>query len=230
MVMSFGKKKAQQAQSPFSRVNSYVIDFGDLGSATAKQFGKTLTTTYQASAPLAQMQTNALQGLNSQLTQLNQAPEAQLRVLDQGGNAFYNASKSLLDKDLIEKQSAVQRRFSKAGLSNSTVSGAFQAQLASEASLRDLANKFSSLDYVNQQLLSSARLNQQQLGLLADIAQVPSTMAQSAQMQGWSNLSQTSQFNADQQNVLDRQRNVLYNPSVFQQMFKNVMTATKNAE
>lgn len=204
--MSLGKKKAVQAQSPFTKIRDYTVDFGELGSARTGVENRGVITHYTPSANLKGIQDNALSGIKENQLFLNQAPDQQYLNLLRGANPYYNLSRLQLDAELQSQLDQAQQRFSRKGLENSTTMGAYQAQLSSQATLRDLVNQTSSLDYLNNRALTNAQFNQGMLQDISDFSQIPTALSNSNFMAGMVDRSVVNRFNTDQQNQYQQAR------------------------
>ena len=88
--MSLGNKKAEQSQSPFSRVKNYTVDLGDLGQSTSTVSNGRLLSQFNPSTKLKNIQDTVLKGLNSNASYLSRVPEEQYAELLTGNNPYYN--------------------------------------------------------------------------------------------------------------------------------------------
>jgi hypothetical protein len=204
--MSSGKPKAKKASfapasSVFQGIDKFNVELGGLGSANVtRNPNQSIDMTGSLSSTLGQSRDLASEGLGNNLAFINRTPTQQLEDLSAGKNSFYNLQ-SELNKRLAETQlGQAQHRFSSNGLENSTVRGSFEGQLATDAALQDLATRQSALEFQGQQALQNIASQNQTLGNLATIQQIPLQMAQQNAMQAFGNVDQNSQFNSGQQN------------------------------
>jgi hypothetical protein len=204
--MSSGQPKAKKAQytpsqSVFQGVDKFNVNLGGLGSANVtRNPNQSIDMTGSLSSTLGQSRDLASEGLSNNLAYINRTPTQQLEDLSSGKNSYYNLQ-SELNKRLAETQlGQAQQRFSSNGLENSTVRGSFEGQLANDALLQDMATRQSALDFQNQQVWQNIANQNQTLGNLANIQQIPLQMAQQNAMQAFGNVDQNSQFNSGQQN------------------------------
>lgn len=203
--MSLGKKKAVQAVSPFSKVSNFTVDYGDFGKANSSLSRGGIQSTYTPSSQIKGLQDATLQGLQSNLNYISQSPEGQYLDLLRGQNPYYNLSRYSLEQDVSDRTSQALKDFSRRGLDNSTTAGSFQAQLANQASIRDLFNQTSAMDYLNTRASNNVSTNQRMLDSLTSLAQIPTAMTNSNLYNAFADQSTTSRFNADQQNRINMQ-------------------------
>lgn len=202
------KAKSAKASSPYSGVNEYNVNLDGFGSANALKKDGKLNVTSSLAPALKPSYDAATSGLSSNLNYLNATPEQHLADLSAGKNSFYNLQNSINQRALDNQIGQAQSRFSANGLENSTVRGGFEGALASDSIFRDMATRQSSLDYLHGQAVSDAAVQNTVLQGLANNQQVPLQLANQNIFHGLDNVSQTSQFNAQQQqqaNMLNAQ-------------------------
>ena len=102
--------------------------------------------------------------------------------------------------------SQAQKRFSRKGLENSTTLGAYQAGISNQATLRELANQASALDFLNTRALDNGSYNRSVLGDLTSLAQIPTALSNSNLLEGLNDSSQTNRFNTGQTNQYNQHR------------------------
>jgi hypothetical protein len=206
--MGFGK--AKKATSPFQTIKEFRVNLGPLGTGISSSDGSTLNAWYVASPELKTTQSRAINALNNNMQILEQSPTQQLADVDAGKNAFYNASKASLNQDVATQMAKAQLRFGRQGLQNSTTSGAFQGQIASEATLRDLMTKFSSLDYLNNNARQTASSAMDTIAGLTDIAQSTAARANDNFLAAYGDRSTTERFNVAEANASRRAKMRLF--------------------
>lgn len=195
------KAKTKQAQSVYQGIDSFNVNLDGFANANATRVpGQALNMSSSLSPGLGRARDLSTEGLNNNLSFINQSPTQQLQDLNAGNNSLYNLQ-SELNRRLGDTQlGQAQSRFSSNGLENSTVRGAFEGQLATDARLQDLATRNASLDYQNTQARNNIATQNQTLGNLANIQMLPLQMAQQNALAAFNNVDQTSQFNAGQSN------------------------------
>lgn len=179
------KPKVEKVTSPFSGVQSYNVGLEGISSGTAGKSadGKSLDVTGSLSPQLSQLNTGVQSGLLQQQDYINQTPQQKLEQLQAGGNAYYNAQNAILDKQLRGTLATQQARLSRNGLINSTAAGAQQAQVASDAALRNAILQNEAINFGQQQAIQSGGYNSALLNQLAQLQQAPASLASANLMQ-----------------------------------------------
>jgi hypothetical protein len=214
--MSIGQKKTSAVKpttstSQFKGLDNFVVNLDGLatGSAQRGNDGRTLVTQSQLAGPLQGLQSLSLQGLNHQLGAIHQSPEQQYTQLLQGLNPYYNLAQASNQREATNALTEAQGRFSRNGLENSTVRGAYEAQLANDALLRDLTARNEAMNQANEQARLNAKSFESVFSDLAAIQQAPAQLANDNLLSAFGQVDKVNEANAQR-----AQQAALYNAGV----------------
>ena len=215
--MALGSKrssvKPKIVKSQFSGIDNFIVDLDGLAQGNAQRGGdgRALVTQSQLASPLQTLRDLSVSGLGNQLRSINLSPEAQYAQLSQGINPFYNLADEANRHETLEAITGAQARFSGNGLENSTVRGAYEAQLANDAILRDLTARNDAINLQNDQARRNTASLQSIFSDLASLQQAPAQLANNNLFEAFGQVDkinnanaqraqQAELFNAQQQN------------------------------
>lgn len=194
------KPKVKKVTSPFSGVQSYNVDLPGIASGSSSISGGQQKTTGALSDPFQKSLDLSNQVYQNNSNYLNRSPDQQYNDLLSGNNAYYNAQKAVFDRNITAQQSALQKRYSRAGLENATTTGAAQATLNNDAALMDSQLQNNALAYQNQQAIQNAASGLQGVNQYSNIAFMPAQLSNQNLYAGNNANLQASMFNAQAQN------------------------------